>query len=285
MRIAVVTDSTADIPNHIALKKSIRVIPAILVIDGKSLVDGEGITRSQFYDLLPEIKTPPTTATPSIARFQAVYDQLFQEGYENILSIHVASQLSGMVSTAQIASKEFNGKVTVIDSGQLSLGLGFQVLAASEFVADGCEMDQLLLNLQDIRQRIRVIAMLDTLEYVRRSGRVSWARARIGSMLKIKPFVEVKGGKVLNRGQTRTRKKGIEHLISMCQKFGTIEKFAILHTNAESEANLLLAKLDESWTEPPMIVNVTTIVGAHVGPNGLGFAIILNNNPNFHQQI
>jgi DegV family protein with EDD domain len=116
--------------------------------------------------------------------------------------------------------------------------------------------------------------MLDTLEYVRRSGRVSWARARIGSLLNIKPFLEVKNGQVLSRGQVRTRKKGLEYLIEIFEKTGAVEKLAILHTNAEEEAQQFLSRLDINLPEPPMIVNVTTIVGTHVGPNGLGFSAV-----------
>jgi len=274
MNIAIVTDSTADIPVKITEEKNITVVPAILVIDGKSLEDGTGITRQDFYNQLPTMENPPTTATPSTGAFQRIYEKLFQDGFHSIISIHVSSLLSGIFSTAEMAAKAFGPRVKVVDSGQLSLGIGFQVLGAAEAAAKGSSLQTILQEVESIRQRVRVIAMLDTLEYVRRSGRVSWARARIGSLLNIKPFLEVKDGQVLSRGQVRTRTKGLEYLIKLFEKTGAIEKLAILHTNAEAEAQQLVARLNTSLPDPPLIVNVTTIVGTHVGPNGLGFSTV-----------
>jgi len=275
MTTAIVTDSTSDLPNDLITKKSINVIPAILIINGKSLEDGSGITRRQFYEQIPEMKTPPTTATPSAGTFHEVYERLLQEGYESIISVHVSNSLSGIFNTAELAAKRFDGRVTVFDSGQLTLGLGFQVLAAAEAALSGRGPDQIKSIIEDVRERIRVFAMLDTLEYVRRSGRVSWARARIGSFFRIKPFLEVKDGQVYSRGQARTRKKGVQQLLTMFHKFGPVEKLAVLHTNAKDEAQLLLDTLNKKLEENPLIVNVTTIIGTHVGPNGLGFALVL----------
>jgi DegV family protein with EDD domain len=117
--------------------------------------------------------------------------------------------------------------------------------------------------------------MLDTLEYIHRSGRVGWARARIGSLLHIKPFVEVKEGQVFNMGQTRTRKKGITRLKEILNQQGYPERLAILHTNAKEDALAFLNNLDLDITTDPLIVNVTTVIGTHVGPRGLGFAMVL----------
>jgi DegV family protein with EDD domain len=274
MSIAIVTDSTADIPAKIAEENNITVVPAILVIEGRSLEDGTGITRQDFYNQLPTMKNPPSTATPSTGTFQRVYEKLFQDGFHSIISIHVSSLLSGIFNTAELTAKAFDSRVKVIDSGQLSLGIGFQALGAAEAAAKGFSLQAVLQEVESIRQRVRVIAMLDTLEYVRRSGRVSWARTRIGSLLNIKPFLEVKNGQILSRGQVRTRTKGLEYLIEIFEKIGAIEKLAILHTNAEAEAQQLLSRLNTTLSEPPMIVNVTTIVGTHVGPNGLGFSAV-----------
>jgi DegV family protein with EDD domain len=275
MSTAIVTDSTADIPWELAASHHIKIVPAILIIDGKSVEDGTGITRKEFYERLPTLETPPTTATPSAGTFEKIYDELFCNGFQKIISIHVSSFLSGIFSTAQIAAKAFNNKVSVIDSKQLSLGIGFQVLAAAEAIASGLPLDKVLQEVESVRQRVRVIAMLDTLEYVRRSGRVSWARARIGSLLRIKPFLEVKNGQVYSLGQTRTRRRGINHLIGLYKKIGATEKLALLHTNAETDARQMILKLGQSFPEPPMIVNVTTIIGTHVGPNGLGIAAVV----------
>ncbi len=277
MRTTIVTDSTADIPTELAQKHQIEVVPAILVIDGQSMEDGKGLSRREFYEQLPMMATPPTTATPSIGTFQNVYEQLLGQGFERVISIHVSSLLSGIYNTAQTAAKSFKKRITVIDSEQLSLGLGFQALAAAEGVSAGLPVDDVVAKIDHVRQRLRVIAMLDTLEYVRRSGRVSWARARIGTLLRIKPFLEVKKGQVNSLGQARTRKKGIAHLIKLFQQLGPLEKFALLHTNALDEAEQIREILNNTTSFSPLIVNVTTIVGTHVGPNGLGFAAVVKS--------
>jgi DegV family protein with EDD domain len=275
MSIAIVTDSTADIPQELAEKHKIHVVPAILIIDGQSIEDGKGLTRREFYERMPAMQTTPTTSTPSAGKFHEVYQKLFQQGYQEIISIHVSSLLSGIYNTANTAAQTFNDRVRVIDSEQLSLGLGFQVLAAAKAVTAGLSLDKVKQHVEDIRQRVRVFAMLDTLEYVRRSGRVSWARARIGAMFQIKPFLEIKDGKVLSLGQARTRSKGIPQLMEMIRNLGPLEQLAALHTNAEVEALKMLQDLRISLPHPALIVNVTTIVGTHVGPNGLGFAAVV----------
>jgi DegV family protein with EDD domain len=275
MSIAIVTDSTADIPRELAEQYQIKTVPAILVMDGVSMEDGAGITRQEFYKQLPYLEKPPSTATPSAGTFEKLYRQLIAEGFQKIISIHVSSLLSGIFATAQLAAKSFEDRITVIDSGQISLGLGFQAISASEGIRAGLSVESILQKVEDVRKRIRVIAMLDTLEYVRRSGRVSWARARIGALLDIKPFLEIREGRVLSLGQARTRQRGIKHLLELYKSLGTIERLGILHSNAEQDARELLSKLGTSLIHNPIIVNVTTIIGTHVGPNGLGFAAIL----------
>lgn len=274
MKIAIVTDSTSDIPADLAARYTIKVIPAIVVINGRSYEDGKGLSREAFYQQLPTMETPPTTATPPVGVFQQVYESLFNSGVQTIVSIHVSSQLSGIFGTAQMAAQAFNDRIKVIDSGQLTLGLGYQALAAAQDASQGAPLAHVLKKIAGVRQRVRVIAMLDSMEYVRRSGRVSWARARIGSLLNIKPFVEVKNGKVSSLGQARSRGKGTEHLIATLMKFGQLEQLTVLHTNAEADANELAVRLEKTAPSPPMVVNVTTIVGTHVGPNGLGFAAV-----------
>ena len=122
---------------------------------------------------------------------------------------------------------------------------------------------------------LKLIAMLDTLEYIRRSGRVSWAKARIGALLNLKPFVEVKDGNVHTLGEVRTRKKGKARLLSkLMQSPKSLQRFGMLHTNSEDDARKLLASLASEVQSDPLMVNVTTAIGAHVGPNGLGFVAL-----------
>jgi DegV family protein with EDD domain len=138
----------------------------------------------------------------------------------------------------------------------------------------GARLEPVLSFLEDLQSRIQIVAMLDTLEYVRRSGRVSWARARLGNMLHIKPFIGLKNGVVSSLGECRTRTKGLQRLMSFLLSAGRLERLAILHTNAESEARKFLNELPVKLENDPLIVNVTTVIGVHVGPNGLGFAAV-----------
>lgn len=275
MSIALVTDSTADIPTKELHNYHIHVVPNLVIMDGKSLEDGVDISRQEFYERLPDMTSQPTTSTASSGAYQALYEQLLTGGARQILSIHASSLLSGIFNAASTAAQAFGEQVKVLDSGQLSLGLGFQVLAAAEAIASGARLETVIETVQDIRQRVRVIAMLDTLEYVRRSGRVSWARARLGNLLRIKPFVEVRDGQVFSLGESRTRSKGIERLRNFLLSMGSIEKLAVLHTNAEADALNFLSNLELDLVYEPFIVNVTTVIGVHVGPNGLGFSTVV----------
>ena len=274
MNIAIVTDSTSDVPLELAAAQKITVIPAILVIDGKSVVDGEGISRKDFYEQLPSMKTLPTTAAPASGTFENIYESQLSQGASQVLSIHIASKLSGILNAAQAAARSFGKRVHVLDSEQVSLGLGFQALAAAEDAAQGLTLEQVVQRIVELRQRLHLVAMLDSLEYVRRSGRVSWAKASLGSLLQIKPFLRVKDGSVSQLGEARTRHKGIERLRQMLGALGQLERLGILHTNAEPEAQPILTEFAHLSQHPPLLVNVTSIIGAHIGPNALGFVAV-----------
>lgn len=274
MKIGLVTDSTSDIPLDLVHKFSIEVVPAILNIDDASYLDGEGMTREDFYERLPGFKSSPTTAAPSVGSFQERYEKLLSAGAEKILSIHPPEKLSGIFNAARLAAETFGNKVHVLDSGQLSLGLGFQVLAAADAIANNTILVEILDIIDSIQKRVRVLALLDTMEYLRRSGRVSWAKAMVGGLLNIKPVIELRFGVIKRIGQARTRADGVKQLLENFQNWEHIERLAILHTNAEAAARRLLEDLNTKLKEPPLIVNITTVVGTHVGPNGLGIVAI-----------
>jgi DegV family protein with EDD domain len=274
-KTAIVTDSTADIPKELATQYQIHIVPNIVVIDGQSLEDGKDLSRREFYDNLPLMKTNPTTSTSSPGVYQQLYGDILKRGADQIVSIHASSQLSGIFNAASLGAQAFGDQVKVIDSENLSLGLGFQVLAAAQ-AALTQPLDGILSVVKDVRSRARLVAMLDTLEYVHRSGRVSWARAQIGALLRIKPFLEIKDGVVLSIGKARTRKNGIQRLRKMLLDLGPLEQLAILHSNAEADARELLEEMIPRVPTRPLLVYVTTVIGTHVGPNGLGFVAIVN---------
>jgi DegV family protein with EDD domain len=272
---AIVTDSTSDIPFDILKQFSIFQIPVDLMLGNKTYLDGFDLSRNDFYNQLPTLKQLPTTAAPSTGRIQEVYEKIFNQGYSEIISIHAASALSGIYNAARLASQEFSQKINVVDSQQISLGLGFQVIAAAKAAQKDLSFNMILNAVESIRNKVHVFALLDTFEYIRRSGRVSWAKARIGSILNIKPIVELREGEVINRGFTRARKKGVQFLGNVLQGLGVLEDLAILHTNAAQDGKKFIQQFAPKETPNPLLVNVTTIIGTHVGPNGLGFAAVV----------
>ncbi len=274
MKIGLVTDSTADIPPAMQEQYGIEIVRALIYINGQSFEDGREITREEFYTRLPVIKPVPTTSTPSVGAFQERYEKLLRLGADAVVSIHAANSLSGIFNAARLAASDFGERVHVLDSMQLSLGIGFQVLEAAEAVARGAVLQEVLSLVDAVRQRVRVVALLDSLEYVRRSGRVSWAKALIGSMLHLQPLVELRHGLVQRLGQARTRMQGVMRLKESLDSFGPLERLAVLHTNAENAALQLLQEVRSRVPVAPFVVNVTTAIGTHVGPNGLGLAAV-----------
>lgn len=278
MKLGIVTDSTSDLPADLAQRFGIEIVPSILVIEGKQYADGEGISRADFYARLPAMLKFPTTAAPSIGEFSARYQKLFTLGCDHILSIHAASQLTAICNIARQAAADFPNRVTIVDSGSLSLGIGFQVLAAAESAASDSDFETALASIADTRRRLHVSAALDTMDFLRRSGRVPAAITILGGMLNIKPMVELIDGVLKPVGVVRTTSQADERMATFLKAGLPLERLAILHTGAESRArNFLTRLMDNSRRELPrdiLMVNVTTVIGAHVGPNGLGFASV-----------
>lgn len=273
-KIAIVTDSTADLPEALTARHRIPVVPALLILEGVEYTDGATMSRTEFYRRLPALSTSPTTAAPSGGSFRKIYADLLEQGYDHVVSIHVASTLSAMVGSARVGAEEFGDRVTVLDSGQLSLGLGFQVLAAAEAAAAGGDLPAVLDAVRDTRDHTHVIAMLDTLEYLRRGGRVSFVQAGISALLRVRLFIELHEGRISMLEQVRTRRKAVARLWDMAVALGPSERFAVLHANAEQEADMLLDSLRIHLPEDPLLVNVNTVIGTHVGPGALGFAAV-----------
>lgn len=270
--VAIVTDSIADIPTDQVEKLNISVVPAILIIEGQTYVDGEEISRDEFYQRMPTFSEPATTAIPSSMAFDERYRRLLDSGYERILSIHVASQLSGMINAASQAAQAYDDRVRIFDSKSLTMGLGFQVLEAAEASLRGESLDSILEIVRSARERVRLVALIDTLEYLKRSGRISWLRASLGDLLQMKLLVSVLDGEVVRLGITRTHKKGIVQLLSHVKSWGSLERLAVLHSGIPEEASAFVDKVRHLTSNPPLIVDVTTLIGTHVGPKAIGLA-------------
>lgn len=276
MKLGIVTDSTSDLPQDLIEAHALEVIPTLLVLEGKEYADGKGISREEFYTRLPGMKNLLTTAAPSIGEFTARYQKLFELGCDHILSIHAALQLTTIVNTARQAAAGFLDRITVLDSGSLSLGLGFQVLAAAEAAENG--LKAALAAVASTRERIKVFAALDTMDNLRHSGRVPYAVAALGGLLSIKPIIELTEGVVKPIGAVRTTRQANERMASLMKAGGAMERLAILHTGAEKRAreflDRMMREISQSIPRDILMVNVTPVIGTHVGPNGLGFAAV-----------
>jgi DegV family protein with EDD domain len=278
MKLGIVTDSTCDIPNYLVEQYELEVVPSILIIDGKEYVDGKDISREEFYKRLPSLHASrqPTTAAPSIGEFSTRYESLLTHGCDHILSIHAAGALTSILNIARQAANDFPNRVTCVDSTSLSLGLGFQVLAAAEAAEMG--LQAALDAIKSTHKRLHVSAALDTMEYLKRSGRVPAAVAMLGSLLRLKPLIELTNGEVKAIGAVRTTSQANERMLKFLLEGGVLEKLAILHTGAEPRAkeflNELMQRASQSVPRDILMVNVTTVIGTHVGPNGLGFSAV-----------
>ena len=277
--IRVVTDSTADIPDEVVRELDITVVPVHVIFGTQSYDDGINLSRQEFYERLASANPLPSTSAPSVGEFESAYRRLQDSGAETVISIHIARALSVVQNAALIGADGVPGlSVTLVDSEQVSMGLGWQVIEAARAAKAGKSAAEVVDAAERTKQRVRLYAALDTLEYVRRSGRVGWAAAAIGQLLKIKPLVEVRNGMVLSLDRARTRAHSIQRLKDLIADQGALRGLTVLHTHAIDAARSLADEfrtLYPALSDPIHVVEATTAIGTHVGPNGLGVACVL----------
>jgi DegV family protein with EDD domain len=274
MKIGVVTDSTCDLPEEIATQLGIRIVPMYINFNDESYLDGIDLSREAFYARLPDLKTPPTTAVPGPQMFLKAYEELAAAGATEILSVHISRELSAVVDTAQLAAREATVPVTIIDSGSLTLGLGFLAQAAAEAAAEGQTMDKIMTLLEGQRQRTHVFAVLDTLEYLRRSGRMNRVMATLGSWLHIKPLLKMNDG-TATAEKIRTATAAIERLLALLEERLPLERVALVHTHAVEKAQELRRQARHLLPGGDLLsVDITPVFGTHLGPGAVGFVCV-----------
>jgi DegV family protein with EDD domain len=275
MSIRIVTDSTCDLPPAVIAKYDIDVVPLYINIEGKGYLDGVEISREEFYRRLPDCNPAPTTAAASPEKYRQVYDALAQQGASEILSIHISPSLSAVVDTARLAAQATKSiPVTVLDSRQLSLGTGFLVEAAARVAALGASMSEIIAELEGQITRSHVFAALDTLEFLKRSGRMNGTVSAMGNFLQVKPLLRMFNGKPTAE-RVRTRERATQRLLELLHEVGHLERVAIVHTHAAER----VAELREraAYLLPAgeiMSIDITPVIGAHIGPGAVGFACV-----------
>jgi len=280
-KIAIVTDSAADIPEEIATGKPIFKIPLQIIWDGVAFQDGVDINPIEFYDRLRSGKTLPTTSQPSPEKFNALYSQLLEKGYE-ILSVHISSRLSGTINAAlQARNMLASAPIEVVDSLTASIPLGMQALTAAEAALRGASLLACKTLVEQARQRAGIFFVLDTLEYLRRGGRIGGAAAFLGTLLNIHPILETRNGIINAVDRARSLRKGLERVIDLLEKrveHAQSINLAVVHANTPVAAQAFLdqavQRLHKLNIQYSFCTYVSPVLATHTGPAGLGLAFL-----------
>lgn len=276
MSIRIVTDSNCDLPADIIEEYGIVVIPMYINIGSESYLDGVDMSREEFYEGLPDFDAHPMTSVPGPGVFVETFDTLASEGASEILCIHIASSLSAMTNSARLAAEQWDEvPVTVFDSGNLTLGTGLQVVAAAKAAAEGRSMAEIVTMLKDQSARTYCFAALDTVEFLRRSGRLTRVQWGLASVLLIKPVLKMNHGE-FDMERVRTRKAALERVVELLEGVGTLEQLALVHTHAPEEAEALARQASHLIPEGAhhLSVEVTPVIGTHIGPGVVGFIAV-----------
>ncbi len=279
MSIKIVTDSTCDLPQDVITETDISVVPLYINFGYDSFLDGVTLSSDTFYERLSTEAELPTTAAPSPADFQQVYERLVQEGATHIFSIHVASSLSATLKHAQAAAQTISTvPITVIDGGQLSFGTGILVRAAAQAVREGCDAMAIITLLNDLKPRTHAFTVLDDLRFLSRSGRASRLQAEIGTLLQINPVLTFHQGET-SMERIRTKKQALKQLVAKVEALTPLSDIAILHTNVPSRAADLHYQLRSVFPANvmPPIISISPILATHLGPGAVGVACLVTS--------
>jgi len=273
--VRIVTDSTCDLPADTIARYGIRVVPLYINVGEHGFLDGVEMTRQEFYEKLPTFPEHPTTAAPGPEKFSAAYESLAGEGATEVLSIHISISLSAVVDVARVAGKETRSvPVTVFDSRQLSMGTGFLVEKAAILAEQGFSITEIITSLEEQIRHSHVFAALDTLEFLKRSGRMNGILAGLGSFLQIKPILTMFDGKP-GAERVRTRERAIRRLLELLQEAGDIQHVALIHTHAPEQEVELRERAAHLLPDGEILTaEITPVIGAHIGPGAVGFAVV-----------
>ncbi len=276
MTVRLVTDSTCDIPSDAVADLGITVVPQGLLFGDEELRDGVDITSEQFFRRLQREDITPTTTQPAPGVFRATYERLIEEGATAIVSCHVSGALSGTVQSAkQAAAEGLSVPVITVDSRLVSLGLGIGVIEAAKAAIAGATAEQVQRVAEDSFRRTHLFFTLETLEYLRRGGRMSRGQELFGSLLKVKPIIEVKDGEVQAVGRIRTKQKAIEDILGRVADLRPWQYAYGMYATTPEEMDYVRDRLDGLSSDTPLITErLTPTIGVHTGPGGIGIGCV-----------
>jgi len=276
MSVKIIVDSTADLRPEVAEK--VGIVPLTVHFGETEYTSGVNITPRKFYEMLVESDELPTTSQPTPFVFEAAFEKAVQEGYE-VVCLTCSGKLSGTCQSANIAAAEFPGKVHVVDSNTIAIALGILVEYALELAERGLGAEEIVLKLLQKRDKVRLLALVDTLEYLKKGGRISSTVALAGGLLNIKPVITIEDGVIRMVGKARGSRQGNNLLVQEIQKAGGVDfsKPVMLGYTGLSDALLQKyiqdsAAIWENYRDQLPVSIVSSVVGTHVGPGAVAVA-------------
>ncbi len=281
MPVKIVTDSVADIPAAIAGELGITVVPLVIRFGAASYRDGVDLTSDEFYEKLRTEADFPATSVPSPAAFAEAFDAAGAGGHE-VLAITLSSKLSGTFNSAlqgkALAARA--DRIEVMDSGWAAIAEGFIVMQAARAAKAGASLDQAMEAARATSGRVAFLAAFDTLEYLRRGGRIGAAAGLMGSLLKINPLISLRDGVVHPVGRTRSRAKALDALVSFAGSFAEIEEMAVGNAACEADADALVGRLCDTYPRDRILrTRLTPVMGSHTGPGLIIVAVRGRQSP------
>jgi DegV family protein with EDD domain len=271
--VKVITDSLADIPPAVLKELDISIVPCVVRFGNQEFKDRIEMTPDDFYRRLVASPINPTTSQPPPGAFLEAY-RTAARMHKEILSLHVSGDLSGILNSAHLAARQTMGaKVEVLDSWQASMGLGWITILAARAAKEGQSLRRIRALVEDTIPRTHIVAMLDTLEYAQRGGRLGKGAALLGDTLNVKPLLSVVKGQVYPVEKVRTTQRALERLVEIVMTSGPIQNLAVLHAAAPEYAQRLVKMLSATFPEEQILVSEAgPALGAHTGPGGAGIA-------------
>lgn len=275
-KVAIVTDSTANMPKDLLEEYGIQVIPLTVNWEGNSLLDGVDIHVDEFYDRLQKAKEMPTTSQPSVGQFMQFFEQV-AETADSIVGIFISEPLSGTMDSARSAAKELaNIPIELVDSRSAAMGLALIVTNAVRMAAAGKDYQEIAEKSRALVPKVRLLFVVDTLEFLHRGGRIGGAQRLVGSVLSIKPILHLVDGRIESLASVRTKRKAIAHLMEIVGDetgWGAQVHYGVLDAKAPETADEIFAEI-MSHGEPPELLRsgISPVIGTHVGPGAVGVA-------------
>jgi DegV family protein with EDD domain len=276
MTVRVVTDSTADLPPEVVQELGITVIPLPILFGDEVYHDGVDLTSEEFFERLTTSPVLPRTSQPPVGVFLETYRKLAPETDE-IVSIHITARGSGTCESALQAGKSLGDspRVEIVDSESASMGIGFQVIAAARAARAGASLERVVAAARSVCRRVHALALLETLEYLRRGGRIGRAQAFLGSVLNLKPIIAIRDGVVQPVARVRTRARALDQLFQYSMAYGDLEDVAIMHGTTPEDAEMLARRVREHLPDVPIYIGrLGPALGVHGGPGIIGIVVV-----------